>query len=609
MILDQDKFKQENSAYERPNFPFRCGRALKWGKPCTHGPSIDGTCGGVSECRPFNDNGRWVCRKPGGSCGDGPLPTGECSQRQRACQPARTIRGIRLRIAIALTATSIALIAAFGFTSGDEGGILLDPGALSGIHQNFTAEAGCGACHKPHEKGAGGIIAAAFSNSNPSESCTDCHGFAGPATAAHNASFAAKSPHARETQCSMCHTEHKGVDAKLTKITDEQCHACHKVKFDSFTKGHPVFSANFPSRQRTKIAFSHATHLEKHFEDPRNKANAPKERCVSCHNVGKAARVVPVKSYKQMCSSCHDGAIKERSMVLFQLPEFTADPFAGKKKTKKKFESVSTETLAPITAHLLKVEADNPEAYSKPAGQLLRDMKESGADALVPLLEEAGGDPASMLHGLPAEMTTALTQAWSANKEYEPTGSEPKGGWFATELGLSYKPSGHGDRVVKAWLDFAAKQGAESTLAGLMDTSEGPGACIKCHAVSQASKAAKDKKALQIEWGVVNRSKSPFFAYNHAPHLNLLKEGAYCETCHQVNPSADISKVFKQHDPLISASSFSPIKKELCAECHGRGAVTQTCVQCHKYHNEPAINKAMGPVATEESNQKKATKK
>ena len=346
------------------------------------------------------------------------------------------------------------------------------------------------------------------------------------------------------------------------------------------------------------------THFEKYFADPRNKTNAPKERCVSCHNVSKAAQVVPVKSYKEMCSSCHDDAIKESSMVFFRLPEFTDDPFAGSKTTpsmaeaKKEFESVSTEPLTSITAHLLKVEADDPQGYSEAAGQLLRDMEETGVEAFAPLLEEAGGNPVSMLHGMPAELTKALTSAWAANKEYEPIGSEATGGWFATELTIGYKPSGHGDQVVKAWLDFAAKHGAESPLAELMDPSEGPGACIKCHAVSQVAKQAKDDKALKIEWGAVDRSKSPFFAYNHEPHLNFLKVGAYCETCHKVNPGADISKAFKQFDPLIASSSFKPIKKETCAECHGRGAVAQNCLECHKYHNEPAINKSLGSLAT-----------
>ena len=114
----------------------------------------------------------------------------------------------------------------------------------------------------------------------------------------------------------------------------------------------------------------------------------------------------------------------------------------------------------------------------------------------------------------------------------------------------------------------------------------------------ELAKQAKDDKALQIEWGAVNRSKSPFFAYNHEPHLNFLKVGAYCETCHKVDPGADISKAFKQFDPMIASSSFKPIKKETCAECHGRGAVAQNCLECHKYHNEPAINKSMGPMAT-----------
>ena len=79
---------------------------------------------------------------------------------------------------------------------------------------------------------------------------------------------------------------------------------------------------------------------------------------------------------------------------------------------------------------MLKVEADDPEGYSEAAGQLLRDMEEIGVEAFAPLLEEAGGTPVSMLHGMPAELTKALTSAWAANKEYEPIGSEAPGGGF-----------------------------------------------------------------------------------------------------------------------------------------------------------------------------------
>ena len=58
-ILDPDRFRFDHSSYERPNFPYRCGRAAAWGKPCANGPNIDGTCGGAAGCAPFrNPNGR-----------------------------------------------------------------------------------------------------------------------------------------------------------------------------------------------------------------------------------------------------------------------------------------------------------------------------------------------------------------------------------------------------------------------------------------------------------------------------------------------------------------------------------------------------------------------
>ena len=40
------------NSYNRPNFPYRCGRASLWGKPCALGANADGTCGGTSACVP-----------------------------------------------------------------------------------------------------------------------------------------------------------------------------------------------------------------------------------------------------------------------------------------------------------------------------------------------------------------------------------------------------------------------------------------------------------------------------------------------------------------------------------------------------------------------------
>ena len=51
--MEENKFDHDQSHYERPSLPYRCGRASLWQTPCNHGPEADGTCGGVRECTHF----------------------------------------------------------------------------------------------------------------------------------------------------------------------------------------------------------------------------------------------------------------------------------------------------------------------------------------------------------------------------------------------------------------------------------------------------------------------------------------------------------------------------------------------------------------------------
>ena len=113
MITDPDRFKQDRSPYERPNFPFRCGRIGLWSKPCGRGPSSEGTCGGIAECRPFFDNGRWSCRRStrsGGPCEEGPRPDGVCSHQHPPCKPIISLRGYRGRLTFLAAALVIVVL-------------------------------------------------------------------------------------------------------------------------------------------------------------------------------------------------------------------------------------------------------------------------------------------------------------------------------------------------------------------------------------------------------------------------------------------------------------------------------------------------------------------
>ena len=663
MITDSDRFKQDRSPYERPNFPYRCGRIGLWAKPCGRGPSSEGNCGGVAECQPFFDNDRWSCRRSarsGGPCEEGPQPDGTCCHQHPPCKPVISLRGYRGRLTFLAAALIVALVSAFAFY-GDGATALssINPGALSGGHQNFTAEEGCASCHTQHGSDAGMWLQASWSPGTVSNSCESCHMFNGPATSPHNATFKTAGG-SRKTECTMCHTEHKGADGNITKLSDSQCNACHEKQFNNFSDGHPNFSDDYPSRQRTAIMFDHTNHFDKHFENPKYVDKAPKDRCIACHNVDQAARDVPVRSFQETCAQCHENQIAGREFVLFTVPEFEENPFdaavvgeacgptaeareaAGEQlsgivekleelkegglsidaastellseieglqgrlgfaepgEPEEEYESVSTESLPASAVLLLGIEdGEDIEGYTEPVRDLIMGMIENGEEPLVTALEDRG-DPRAFLGKLSPELVRGIGCAWASNVEYESPTEATSGGWIADALSLKYIPTRHGDTVSKAWLNLAAAGGegvTDELRESLLSPSEGPGACTKCHSVSQT---ANKSEQLQIEWGARGQSTQRHLSYSHGPHLDLLGPGASCETCHKLNGKADYAGSFKHHDPQKFESNFNSIEKNSCTQCHAKGQVRQECTLCHEYHDGNKFKRRMVSASAKE---------
>jgi predicted CXXCH cytochrome family protein len=121
---------------------------------------------------------------------------------------------------------------------------------------------------------------------------------------------------ARGLFCSTCHKEHRGTNANLSTMSNEQCRSCHVLKFDSFDHGHPQFE-NYPFNRRTRIIYDHAAHFDKHFPEVAKK-DASKHiptTCSTCHNSRADKRIMGVAPFEQTCSGCHLNQItgKERA--------------------------------------------------------------------------------------------------------------------------------------------------------------------------------------------------------------------------------------------------------------------------------------------------------
>jgi hypothetical protein len=165
----------------------------------------------------------------------------------------------RLAFSLAIV-TIVSLIAAFLLAKDTR---FLMPGPLTSAHGTIEK---CDACHTKSGSGKLGWIHGLVAGDPlaDSKACLTCHKMPSTAFNAHGAStevlkqsterlvkiatdipvpksaraqsvaFPTHDLVARGLYCATCHQEHQGANFTVNKISDEQCRACHVVKFDSF---------------------------------------------------------------------------------------------------------------------------------------------------------------------------------------------------------------------------------------------------------------------------------------------------------------------------------------------------------------------------------------
>ena len=617
--MEENKFDHDKSSYERPNFPYRCGRGAMWRTPCFKGPKIDGSCGGTQDCDPFFKEGRWLCRREkkfGGSCDEGPGPNGECSWQRPPCAPRKTLRSIRGQISFLAVATIIALLAGSLALNPEGRGISVsDAGPLSSSHENFTETEGCSSCHSAHGQGPVAWIKAFFSQEDISVGCVNCHSFSGPDSISHNNKDLIKDREVRKTECVICHREHNGKRMNNLQLTSDQCNTCHKNKFESFSEGHPEFPEKYPYFNRNSLKFDHNSHLSKHFENSKFSDKGPKS-CMGCHKVTLSDREVRPQDFETICVECHGSQIKKKELVLLRLPEFMQNYIdvdsliqacnaPGQDKNKEEFLSVSTEIPALVSSFLLDVPEDDPESYEKPMQELILTMAEESLLPVEDLLNSQTENPLAdkLLLGMNPEVLKRAACSWGLNLEYEPPAEAKFGGWYADMLEVRYKPIGHRDPVAKSWVEFAlavstAQEDEDKATRAIamrdevISAKEGVGGCVKCHAINES--ITKDgKKELEVEWNYKNVNNRPHSQYSHSSHIEIMGNNNSCSNCHILNSKADYMASFKSFDGTEWSSNFESIEKKTCMQCHVKSKINQDCQTCHVYHLNPRFKKKM----------------
>ena len=172
------------------------------------------------------------------------------------------------------------------------------------------------------------------------------------------------------------------------------------------------------------------------------------------------------------------------------------------------------------------------------------------------------------------------------------------GQWYIddNDFSLRYRPTGHADTFLHAWLDVTADAHSTvvpNTAMSIFDEIgretiefKSPGRCMKCHSIDSVG---GDSNRYVINWTASSglSAKHRLNTFTHKPHLNLagLRD---CTSCHSLNSEADNARQWKtmysHTNPTQVLHSFDPINKSNCSQCHLPDKAGDNCLSCHNYH-------------------------
>ena len=173
------------------------------------------------------------------------------------------------------------------------------------------------------------------------------------------------------------------------------------------------------------------------------------------------------------------------------------------------------------------------------------------------------------------------------------------GGWFVEDFSLYYRPAGHADQLIVAWLDYIlTKLDSTSSLGKPMIASftnkKNPGSCFKCHSVETIDQS-ESGTALKVNWRGAETAPNvhDFNRFKHQSHFAVVEQSdknnsmpgdSGCLSCHKSNDAADSMDSYEQMDAGVFESEFMDLDKAICSDCHQADAGLAACTQCHNYH-------------------------
>jgi hypothetical protein len=215
--------------------------------------------------------------------------------------------------------------------------------------------------------------------------------------------------------------------------------------------------------------------------------------------------------------------------------------------------------------------------------------------------EGAAGDASADLGAGAAELETGTAPAASIESDVDPESWAEYGGWYRQDYAIFYRPTGHKDKFIYAWLSLTgpkAPKGDASPAAAVFDFlthKDAQGSCTKCHSVDDVKGRGR---LVNFSPPSVESKRGRFTNFIHEPHFQAvgigqrigILENRGCLTCHVLEKAAPGEKTspylksYEQGSPQNFRSNFGPVKKDLCQTCHNVSTARQDCLLCHKYH-------------------------
>lgn len=424
---------------------------------------------------------------------------------------------------------------------------VMSPGPVTAVHAAWDSR--CDACHKP------------FHGIHTQHGCATCH--AGPAH------FEDQS--ADTNRCTSCHIDHRGRDASLIRVPDQDCIGCHRdltgakldwqKKITDFVSDHPLKSRSvrrFNPNVDRALKFSHAVHLSAGME------------------------LNPKDSRRFRLRDIQDEAAHKRYLKLQGgKPE---DPVQLDCRACHRLDAADLGLLEGAPAGLPGAAVLPPRAAGANPLPITYEIQ---CKACHPLgnLDGTESPPAIPHRVQPAELREFLERAFASRVLSNPL-TLPKPA-VRPDQGLD-RPDDPGVQKAKAMVERLAAVAFDRVLA------HAPNACTKCHLFSEPKPPATQPAIRQVRAHAV--------WYKHARFTHVAHRAVDCRECHPgaYPGAADAKKGLIELEP-----SFVP-EVDKCMACHGPsrevngrpvGGARADCVECHRYHNGAAPLQGIGAAA------------